>query len=64
MAGLKKGDERKLALAAVLRARTSVPNARIAQELQLGHVSRVSRCGREKPQSETLAARLLTALAE
>ncbi len=44
LAGLKKGDERKIALAAAIRACTSVPNAWIAKELHLGHVSRVSRC--------------------
>ena len=44
LAGLKKGDERKIALAAAIRTRTSVPNAWIARELHLGHVSRVSRC--------------------
>ncbi len=41
---LKKGDERKIAFAAAIRSRTSVPNAWIARELHLGHVSRVSRC--------------------
>ncbi len=44
LSGLKKGDERKIALAALIRARTCVPNAWIARELHLGHVSRVSRC--------------------
>ena len=45
----KKGDERKLALAAAIRTRTSVPNAWIARELHLGHVSRVSRCVQNAP---------------
>ena len=44
LSGLKKGDERKMAIAAAIRTRTSVPNAWIARELHLGHVSRVSRC--------------------
>ena len=49
LAGLRKGDERKLALAAAIRTRTSVPNAWIARELHLGHVSRVSRCVQNAP---------------
>ena len=43
-ARLKKGDGRKIALAAAIRTRTTVPNAWIAKVLHLGHVSRVSRC--------------------
>ena len=39
--GLAKGDARKLALAALIRQRTAVPNAWIATRLRLGHVSRV-----------------------
>jgi hypothetical protein len=46
---LPKGDERKLTLAALIRQRTSVPNAWIAQRLNLGHVSRVSRCRIDAP---------------
>ena len=49
LAGLKKGDERKAAIAALIRAHTAVPNAWIAQELQLGHISRVSHCVRNAP---------------
>jgi hypothetical protein len=47
LAGLKKGDQRKAAKAAFIRAHTAVPNAWIAQQLQLGHVSRVSHCARD-----------------
>jgi REP element-mobilizing transposase RayT len=39
---LRKGEARKAAIAALIRRRTAVPNAWIAQALQLGHVSRVS----------------------
>ena len=41
--GLKRNDPRKLAIARLIRNRTSVPNQWIAQELSLGHVSNVSR---------------------
>ena len=41
LAELPKGDPRKLALAALIRHRTAVPNAWIAERLQMGHVSRV-----------------------
>jgi putative transposase len=44
LAGLKKSDPRKVAIATLIRRRTTVPNRWIAQTLQLGHVSRVSRC--------------------
>ncbi|HYJ05736.1 MAG TPA: hypothetical protein VEX43_11415 [Chthoniobacterales bacterium] len=40
---LKRNDSRKLAIARLIRKRTSVPNQWIAQELSLGHVSSVSR---------------------
>ncbi len=40
---LRKGDERKLVLAALVRQRTNVSNAWLAETLQLGHISRVSR---------------------
>ena len=39
---LRKGGARKAAIAPLIRRRTAVPNARIAQALHLGHVSRVS----------------------
>jgi hypothetical protein len=48
LATLPKGDERKSAIAAEIRRRTAVPNAWIAEALQLGHVSRVSHCARKK----------------
>jgi len=53
---LKKGDERKLALATVIRQRTTVPNAWIAEQLHLGPVSRVSHC------AQTALAELLRKL--
>ena len=40
---LKRSDPRKLAIARLIRGRTSVPNQWIARELSLGHVSSVSR---------------------
>jgi putative transposase len=46
LGALKKGDARKSAIAAVIRQRTAVPNAWIANALELGHVSRVSHCVR------------------
>ena len=44
LAGLKKGDARKAAIAALIRKETTVPTAWIARELVLGHASRVSHC--------------------
>jgi REP element-mobilizing transposase RayT len=49
LAGLKKGDERKAAIAALIRRHTAVPTAWIAKELALGHASRVSHCVRDAP---------------
>ena len=44
---LKRSDSRKLAIARLIRNRTSVPNQWIVRELSLGHVSNVSRyCSR------------------
>ena len=40
---LKRSDSRKLAIARLIRNRTSVPNQWIVRELSLGHVSNVSR---------------------
>jgi hypothetical protein len=40
---LKRSDSRKLAIARLIRSRTSVPNQWIVRELSLGHVSNVSR---------------------
>jgi putative transposase len=44
LASLRKNDERKVAIATLIRRRTTVPNEWIARSLHLGHVSRVSRC--------------------
>ena len=44
LASLRKNDQRKVAIAALIRRRTTVPNEWIARALHLGHVSRVSRC--------------------
>jgi len=49
LAGLKKGDPRKAALAVRIRTLTAVPNAWIAAQLHLGHVSRVNQCARTAP---------------
>lgn len=40
---LKRGDERKAAIARLIRSRTTVSNQWIARALALGHVSTVSR---------------------
>ena len=44
LALLKKGDAPKLAIANAIRLDTVVPNAWIAQEFELEHISRVSLC--------------------
>ncbi len=44
---LRKSDERKLVLAALVRQRTNVSNAWLAEALQLGHISRVSHALRQ-----------------
>ena len=49
LARLKKSDPRKAALAVRIRTSTTVPNAWIAEQLQLGHVSRVTHCARTAP---------------
>jgi REP element-mobilizing transposase RayT len=56
---LRKNDERKVAIAALIRRRTTVPNEWIARSLHLGHVSRVSRCW---AQENALTAELEKAL--
>jgi hypothetical protein len=43
MAKLPKSDDRKVALAALLRARTNVGNSWIAKRLSMGHSGSVSR---------------------
>jgi hypothetical protein len=59
LAKLKKNDERKVAIAGVIRRQTTVANKWIADALHLGHVSRVSRCWAQR---STLAADLEQAL--
>lgn len=50
---LKRSDPRKLAIARLIRTRTSVPNKWIADELSLGHVSGVSRyCSKSRGETE------------
>ena len=49
LASLKKGDPRKAALAVLIRTRTTAPNAWIAEQLQLGHPSRLNQCARIAP---------------
>ena len=49
LGGLKKGDQRKAAIAALIRRHTAVPTAWIARELHLGHASRLSHCVRDAP---------------
>jgi putative transposase len=44
LASMPRGDERKAALAALLRKRTTVSNAWTAQALSMGHPSRVTNC--------------------
>jgi REP element-mobilizing transposase RayT len=61
LVSLKKNDERKVAIAALIRRRTTVPNKWIAQSLHLGHVSRVSRCW---SQESALSAQLEKAMDE
>jgi len=43
LAKLRKGDERKILIAALIKGRTSVGNAWVAQRLCMGHPSSVSR---------------------
>jgi hypothetical protein len=57
-----KGDERKAALAAVPRARTTVSNIRIAEALSMGHASRVTQC-LKMPAYHPARRKLETALA-
>jgi hypothetical protein len=63
LAGLKRSDPRKVAMAQLIRRRTSVPNRWIAEELALGHVSSVSRYSsqRELESNEELAIHLANA---
>jgi hypothetical protein len=54
---LKKGDPRKLAITALVRQRTTVSNAWLAERLHLGHASRVSQACRD-PEAQKLAKKL------
>jgi putative transposase len=57
----RKGDPRKVALASVVKERTSVGNEWLANRLQMGHdrsVSRLIRHGREDPKIKKLCAEL------
>jgi putative transposase len=62
LGGLKKNDERKLAIARVIRRRTTVANSWLARELELGHVSAVSRCLKGNGGSSPLEAEIITSL--
>jgi len=60
---VKRNDARKLAIARLIRARTSVSNQWIARELSLGHVSSITRyCSKKNDRSQL--ERELTALFE
>jgi putative transposase len=60
---IKRNDARKLAIARLIRTRTSVSNQWIARELSLGHVSSITRyCSKKNGRSEL--ERELTALIE
>ncbi len=55
LGGLKKGDERKLAVALLIRRRTAVPSRWIAEALHLGHVSRLTHAAQSsKPRTWTM----------
>ena len=61
----RKGDPRKVALASVLKAHTSVDNEWISQRLEMGHnrsVSRLIRQGHENPEIKRLSSELLKML--
>ena len=62
LAGLRKNDQRKQAIARLIRHRTTIENGWIARELQLGHESAVSRCVRAA--SSEAEASLLKAVGE
>ncbi len=50
---IKRNDARKLAIARLIRTRTSVSNQWIARELSLGHVSSITRyCSRKNGRTE------------
>lgn len=58
LAGLRKTDARKRALAGAIRQRTVVENRWIAQRLHLRHESAVSRCLHRAKEDEVLDADL------
>jgi hypothetical protein len=61
----RKGDPRKVALATVVKAHTSVDNEWISQRLKMGHnrsVSRLIRQGNDKPEIKKLCSKLLKML--
>jgi REP element-mobilizing transposase RayT len=60
---MKKGDVRKLAITALLRQRTTVSNAWLAEKLSLGHMSRVSQASRD-PEALKLAKKLAQELSK
>jgi REP element-mobilizing transposase RayT len=57
--GLPRGDARKMAIAALIREHTAVPNSWIAEALSLGHVSRVSRCRTNDRRFQSIVAHVL-----
>jgi REP element-mobilizing transposase RayT len=61
---LKRNDPRKLAMAGLIRRRTSVPNAWLARELSLGHASSLSRYSRAAGDGQTAVSRLIEGLEE
>ncbi|RYD82184.1 MAG: hypothetical protein EOP84_09810 [Verrucomicrobiaceae bacterium] len=61
LSAFKKGDERKLAIAAMIRRRTSMANAWLTATSELGHVSRVSQALR-RAATQKLAVKLERAL--
>ncbi len=63
LAAMKRSDARKLAVARLIRTRTSVSNAWIARALCLGHASSISRYGLHTARPDGLDGEL-TRLAE
>lgn len=59
---IKRNDARKLAIARLIRTRTSVSNQWIARELSLGHVSSITRYCSKKNGSTALEKELTTLL--
>jgi putative transposase len=63
LASMRKGDSRKLAITALVRQRTTVSNTWLAENLHLGHASRVSQAARD-PEAQKLAKKVATELLE